>query len=351
MPPSASMTTPTTGGKRTHSAMTTGKDARPPSPASTFCIDEGGMPSQDKLCGLDKILDMEVNLETKLWMYDQSDFKSVRLAVILVDSTRGLKARSDLGGELAMEDIVFAAIKKDRITLDSMVMITPDGSVFTKMIRIRDAVITAFATADYTVPTEVIPFYFSTDANGFLSNFAPYGFEQDGTKFSCAEQYLAYHKIMFLKERRQEEGDVATLLITSSEILKTSDPKIMKGLGNGYKDGIEFFRGADRKWHKSNDTVAAARFTDADKTEWEKNGDEVMRVALALKFQAPSYMADRLIATHPSMLEERTSKDSKWGSGSDGPNGPGENRLGKMLVEVRDRLRVFAAVSRRAAEM
>ena len=134
-------------------------------------------------------------------------------------------------------------------------------------------------------------------------------------------------------------------------ILKSTDPKIMKGLGNGYKNGIEWYKGPAGKWCKSNDTVAAARFTDADKTEWEARGDEVMRVALALKFPASSHVAGRLIATHPRMLEERTGNDAKWGSGSDGPNGPGENRLGKMLVEVRDRLRVFAAVSKQAAGM
>ena len=60
-----------------------------------------------------------------------------------------------------------------------------------------------------------------------------------------------------------------------------------------------------------------------------------MTTALKAKF-ADQYMQQKLLDTAPARLEERTSNDSTWGTGSDGPNGKGKNLLGKCLMEVRD---------------
>ena len=69
--------------------------------------------------------------------------------------------------------------------------------------------------------------------------------------------------------------------------------------------------------------------------DWNEVKDEIMLDIVRAKFQDP-HLAQRLVETWPMVLEEGNHwGDKYWGI----CNGEGENRLGKILMQVRDELR------------
>eukprot|EP00347_Sterkiella_histriomuscorum_P005831 403355104 len=71
--------------------------------------------------------------------------------------------------------------------------------------------------------------------------------------------------------------------------------------------------------------------------DWEEMKDEVMFKGLVAKFTQNSDLKRRLLATESSELIEHTKRDSYWGDGGDGS---GQNMLGKILMRVRDQLKI-----------
>ena len=72
------------------------------------------------------------------------------------------------------------------------------------------------------------------------------------------------------------------------------------------------------------------------RADWESVKDEVMLKALRVKFSDSVHLRDVLRGTGEKELVEHTSNDSYWG---DGGNGTGQNKLGKLLMEVRKELK------------
>jgi ribA/ribD-fused uncharacterized protein len=70
--------------------------------------------------------------------------------------------------------------------------------------------------------------------------------------------------------------------------------------------------------------------------DWEKVKDAVMREAVLAKFTQHDDLRAVLLGTGDAVLVEHTENDSYWGDGGDGS---GLNRLGQMLMSVRDELR------------
>lgn len=69
--------------------------------------------------------------------------------------------------------------------------------------------------------------------------------------------------------------------------------------------------------------------------DWEDVKEDAMRFTLRLKFREGSYLADKLIKTHPLILVEgNTWGDRYWGVSG----GEGLNRLGVLLMERRSLL-------------
>ena len=69
---------------------------------------------------------------------------------------------------------------------------------------------------------------------------------------------------------------------------------------------------------------------------WEKNKIQIMETILEIKFSDPS-LSEKLISTHPKQLVEGNSwGDTFWGV--DAATGLGQNRLGRILMQERDRL-------------
>lgn len=77
--------------------------------------------------------------------------------------------------------------------------------------------------------------------------------------------------------------------------------------------------------------------------DWDSIKIGVMRDLLEIKFRDPDLRA-RLLATQGALLSHKAPWDGFWG---DGPNGRGQDLLGTLLMDLRDRL-VLQAKCRRA---
>ncbi len=69
--------------------------------------------------------------------------------------------------------------------------------------------------------------------------------------------------------------------------------------------------------------------------DWEAVKEDVMINALRKKFQSPE-LRQMLLSTGKQELIENSPYDRYWGCGRDGR---GNNRLGKLLMQVREELR------------
>ena len=72
------------------------------------------------------------------------------------------------------------------------------------------------------------------------------------------------------------------------------------------------------------------------RSDWDSVKDDIMLKALRVKFSDNKLLRDRLRGTGDKELVEHTSNDSYWG---DGGNGLGQNKLGKLLMQVRRELK------------
>lgn len=71
------------------------------------------------------------------------------------------------------------------------------------------------------------------------------------------------------------------------------------------------------------------------RTDWEDCKDEMMREALIAKVEQHPVIKSILLSTGDCTIVEHTANDAYWG---DGGNGQGGNRLGKLLMEIRNGL-------------
>lgn len=72
------------------------------------------------------------------------------------------------------------------------------------------------------------------------------------------------------------------------------------------------------------------------RTDWDQIKEEVMYFAIGHKFRQNLPLMKKLVATGNSELIENSPYDSYWGVGK---NGTGQNRLGFLLMKLREELR------------
>ena len=70
--------------------------------------------------------------------------------------------------------------------------------------------------------------------------------------------------------------------------------------------------------------------------DWEGVKDQIMLEVVRAKFTQHEDLKAILLGTGDAKLVEHTTNDSYWGDGGDGS---GKNRLGQLLMRVRDELR------------
>lgn len=140
-----------------------------------------------------------------------------------------------------------------------------------------------------------IYFYSTKDEYGCFSNFSSHGFELDGKYWLTSEHYFQARK--FPGTENEEK------------IRKAKTPKIAAEMGRDRKKTL--------------------------RSDWEEVKDDIMRKAVLKKFETHEDIRNILLSTGKEELVEKTTYDYYWGCGT---NGTGKNMLGKILMEVREKL-------------
>ncbi len=104
-----------------------------------------------------------------------------------------------------------------------------------------------------------------------------------------------------------------------------------KFVGTPYVEKIRKFSAPREAFQYSRDP-AVCRW---QRTDWEGVKEDIMLKALRCKFDQHTTLRRMLIETRSKKLIEHTSNDSYWGNGGDGS---GRNRLGELLMRVRQEL-------------
>ncbi|MCW8879595.1 MAG: GTP cyclohydrolase II [Kangiellaceae bacterium] len=138
-------------------------------------------------------------------------------------------------------------------------------------------------------------FYEPDGPYGFLSNFATYPITVDGEKWASTEHYYQ-----------------------SKKFVETQ-----------YSDQIKFAGSPDEAFKLSR------VFVDQVRDDWDTIKFSVMKKAIIEKFSQHPKLAFLLLNTEEHELREHSHKDSYWGDGGDGN---GLNKLGIILMEVREHL-------------
>lgn len=141
-----------------------------------------------------------------------------------------------------------------------------------------------------------IKFYRTGEAYGAFSNFSAHPFELKGRIWPTSEHYFQAQK--FAGTPHEEE------------LRQVDSPMTAARLG--------------RDRHRPL------------RADWETVKEEIMREALRAKFTQHRDLRDLLCSTGDARLIEHTKNDRYW---ADGGDGTGRNRLGELLMELREELR------------
>jgi ribA/ribD-fused uncharacterized protein len=144
--------------------------------------------------------------------------------------------------------------------------------------------------------TEVIQFYGVSSEYGCFSNFAHYPIRLQGKSWPTVEHYFQAQKF---KESDYQEA-----------IRQAKSPAKAKSMGRSRKYRL--------------------------RPDWEQVKDAIMREAVRAKFTQHDDLRQILLATGTAAIEENSPTDDYWGTGS---HGGGKNKLGRILMSVRDELR------------
>ncbi len=146
------------------------------------------------------------------------------------------------------------------------------------------------------MPETVINFYSTTGEYGCFSNFSRHSVFLKGKRWPTTEHYFQAQK--FAGEPDEEEVRLA------------NKPMLAANMGRDRKRPL--------------------------RRDWEGVKENVMLDALRAKFTQHEELKAILLGTDDAKLVEHTANDSYWGDGGDGS---GKNRLGHLLMKVREELR------------
>lgn len=141
-----------------------------------------------------------------------------------------------------------------------------------------------------------IEFYSTKNAYGEFSNFAPFRIEVDTATWPTSEHYFQAQKFADAAYREQIRAE--------------KSPMIAARLGRSREVPL--------------------------RADWELVKDDVMLTALRAKFSQHESLRALLLSTGEEELIEATSNDYYWGCGT---KRTGQNKLGVLLMQLRDELR------------
>ena len=149
---------------------------------------------------------------------------------------------------------------------------------------------------EQSIETDVIRFYGTKDAYGCFSNFARYPFTLGGKPWPTTEHYFQAQKFAGTPDEE--------------EVRQAQSPRIAARMGRSRQRPL--------------------------RTDWEAVKDSIMHEVALAKFTQHADLREILLATGNAQIVEHTEKDKYWGDGGDGT---GKNRLGQILMRVREGLR------------
>lgn len=152
-------------------------------------------------------------------------------------------------------------------------------------------------TIDDSKYQDAIYFYAKDKAYGELSNFFRCDFFLDDHKWMTVEHFYQASKFL---------GNPCYM----EKVRLANTPKIARQLGQSREAEIV--------------------------KEWDDIKEKVMRKALRAKFLKTGKFKDLLLETGEKCIIEASPYDYYWGCGSDGS---GKNRLGELLMELREELK------------
>jgi hypothetical protein len=143
--------------------------------------------------------------------------------------------------------------------------------------------------------------------SGPYSNWHPSPFQIDDVWYNCGEQWM-------MAEKARLFGDAETL----AKIMSAVDPREQKAYGRQIKN--------------------------FDKAKWDKESPERVFKGCLAKFEQNEDLKQTILSTVGTTLVEASPEDRIWGIGlrKDDPRAQsretwlGENRLGEVLMRVRD---------------
>jgi len=143
-------------------------------------------------------------------------------------------------------------------------------------------------------------YFYSTRENpyGCFSNFSQHSFELDGVWWATSEHYFQAQKF------------VDTDRLWFDKIREVKTPKEAAKMGRDRSHPL--------------------------RTDWEQVKDEIMQQAVLQKFKIHADIREILLSTSDELIVENSPIDYYWGCGKDGS---GKNRLGEILMTVREILR------------
>lgn len=143
---------------------------------------------------------------------------------------------------------------------------------------------------------DVINFYSTNDGYGCFSNFAAYPILINRKMWPTTEHYFQAQKFSGTSHE---------------EVIRLAkSPMVAARMGRSRKRPL--------------------------RKDWESVKDAIMREAVLAKFTQHADIQQILLETGDAELVEHTTNDSYWGDGGDGS---GKNKLGIILMEVREQLR------------
>jgi ribA/ribD-fused uncharacterized protein len=145
-------------------------------------------------------------------------------------------------------------------------------------------------------PPPVINFYSTTGAYGCFSNFSKHPIHLKGKRWPTTEHYFQAQK--FAGTRHEDE------------VRTCKTAREAANMGRSRKLPL--------------------------RRDWESVKERVMLDALRAKFTQHEDLNAVLLGTGDAKLVEHTANDSYWGDGGDGT---GQNRLGRLLMQLRAELR------------
>lgn len=144
----------------------------------------------------------------------------------------------------------------------------------------------------------VIKFYGTGGEHGCFSNFAHYPIRLNGSVWPTVEHYFQAQKF---PDTDYEEA-----------ICRAKTPAKAKAMGRSRKYRL--------------------------RRDWESVKDGIMREAVLAKFTQHADIRAVLLATGDAVIVEDSPTDDYWGCGA---HGGGKNKLGRILMSVREELRAL----------